>query len=88
MFGLPVHLNGLLSNPASTGGLPESEDGSAGIHALLGEKNAAFEWVDKARQGRAGGMVYLRADWAFKSLQGDPRFDALLHQMGVRTPAA
>jgi tetratricopeptide (TPR) repeat protein len=37
----------------------------AGIHALLGEKDAAFEWLDKARQGRAGGMVYLRADWAF-----------------------
>lgn len=56
----------------------------AGIHALLGEKDAAFDWLDKARQGKAGGIVYLGADWAFRNLHGDPRFDELLHRIGLR----
>lgn len=55
----------------------------AGIHALLGDQDEAFEWLDKACQGRAGALIYLASDPGFEKLRGDPRFDALLRRIGL-----
>jgi TolB-like protein/Tfp pilus assembly protein PilF len=63
------------------------EDGSslwiAAVHARLGEKDAAFEWLDRAFQERAGMMPPLRMHPFFEVLRGDPRFDALVKRMGI-----
>jgi TolB-like protein len=55
----------------------------AAINALLGEKDDALGWLDKARQGRVFGLFYLKLSPEFKSLRADPRFDYLLRRMGL-----
>ena len=57
--------------------------GCAALHALLGEPDGAFEWLDKAWQGRAGNLVYLGSDPHFESLHTDPRFSDLLRRIGL-----
>jgi hypothetical protein len=55
----------------------------AAIHALLGEKDEALEWLEKARQGRVFGLFYLKLSPEFRSLHADPRFDSLLRRIGI-----
>jgi hypothetical protein len=55
----------------------------AEIHALLGEKDQAFDWLDKAVNGRTAALVYIRSVPEFESLHGDPRFDDLLRRIGL-----
>ena len=57
--------------------------GCAALYALLGERDGAFEWLDKAWQARAGNLVYLASDPHFESLHGDPRFGDLLCRIGL-----
>jgi hypothetical protein len=62
-------------------------DGSAlwiaGVHARLAEKDAAFEWVERAFQERAMFITLLRVHPSFTDLHGDPRLDALAKRMGL-----
>jgi tetratricopeptide (TPR) repeat protein len=55
----------------------------ASLHALLGERDEAFEWLDKALLARAGNLVYLGLDPHFENLHGDPRFGNLLCRIGL-----
>lgn len=55
----------------------------AADHALLGEKNKAFEWLEKAFQERDVGMVYLKVDDTFEALRSDPRFQDFVRRMGL-----
>jgi TolB-like protein/DNA-binding winged helix-turn-helix (wHTH) protein/Flp pilus assembly protein TadD len=58
--------------------------GLAGDYALAGEKDKAFQWLDKAYEEREGAtLTLLKTDPAFKSLHGDPRFSALLRRAGL-----
>jgi TolB-like protein len=52
----------------------------AAIHALLDEKDEAFQWIEKARPGR--GLWELRIRPEFRALHIDPRFPDLLRQIG------
>ena len=52
------------------------------IHALLGEREQAFVWLDRAYQGRASSLVYVAQTPDLSSLHEDPRFDDLLRRMG------
>jgi TolB-like protein/DNA-binding winged helix-turn-helix (wHTH) protein/Flp pilus assembly protein TadD len=61
----------------------ESPDGIATLYALTGDKDRAFEWLDKAYAERDMGIIGLKVDPAFKNLHGDPRFAALLRRMGL-----
>lgn len=49
----------------------------AGVHAQLGDKDRAFEWLDKAYRSRSC-MYWLRQDPRFDSIRSDPRFQELL----------
>jgi hypothetical protein len=51
------------------------------IHASLGEKDAAFTWLEKAYQQRDASLVWLKVAPEFDSLRSDPRFEDLLPQM-------
>ncbi len=54
----------------------------AADYALLGEKNKALEWLDKAfREGE--NLIYLKVDNSFEALRPDPRFQDLLRRMGL-----
>jgi serine/threonine protein kinase/Tfp pilus assembly protein PilF len=55
----------------------------AAVHARLGEKDAAFEWLDSAFQERAGFLAYVRNHPFFFNLHGDPRLDALAKRIGL-----
>jgi serine/threonine protein kinase/tetratricopeptide (TPR) repeat protein len=53
------------------------------VHASLGEKDAAFEWLERAFQERVAFLVSLKAPSYFGSLHGDPRFDDLVKRIGI-----
>ena len=55
----------------------------AGAHACLGEKDAAFEWLEKAFQEHVAFLVFLKARPEFGSLCDDPRFDDLVKRIGI-----
>jgi serine/threonine-protein kinase len=53
----------------------------ATVHLGLGEKDQAFEWLDKACDDHEGGLYYLNVDPIYDPLRGDPRFDDLLRRL-------
>ena len=55
----------------------------AEVHAYRGDKDKAFEWLDRARRQRDPGLASLRKDPLLTNLQGDPRWDAFLRKMGL-----
>jgi tetratricopeptide (TPR) repeat protein len=52
------------------------------IYAALGEKDQAFEWLEKAYQRHSTELASLKLD-CNEDLRADPRFADLLHRMGV-----
>jgi len=54
----------------------------ASIYAQLGEKDAAFEWVEKAIEQRVN-MLMLKASPIWDPLRSDPRYTALLRRMNL-----
>jgi tetratricopeptide (TPR) repeat protein len=52
------------------------------IYAGLGEKDQAFEWLEKAYDQRAGWLIYLNTDPRFDSLRSDKRFQDLRRRVG------
>jgi TolB-like protein/Tfp pilus assembly protein PilF len=56
----------------------------ASVYALAGDKDSAFEWLDKAYAERDGETITLvKVDPSFKNLRGDPRFADLLRRLGL-----
>ena len=55
----------------------------AAIYAGLGDKNKAFEWLEKDFQARNGKLTEIRWELQFESLRDDPRFKDLLRRMGL-----
>lgn len=49
----------------------------------LGERDRAFEWLDRAFETRSRELIYLRADPVFDPLHGDPRFEELARRIGL-----
>ena len=47
------------------------------IHAALGDRDRAFEWLSRAVTERSGWIAYLRVDPRLDALHGDARYDAL-----------
>jgi serine/threonine-protein kinase len=53
----------------------------AWVYLGLGDKDRAFEWLEKAYLERAGRLIYLKVLRAFDPLRSDPRFQSLLDRM-------
>jgi len=51
------------------------------IYGGLGQKDQAFEWLEKAFSERDSQLGYLKVEPQFDSLRSDPRFKALLKKM-------
>ncbi len=56
----------------------------AGIYSTLGERDQAFEWLEKAYQVRDYQIVPIMIDPVFTSIRSDPRYTDLLRRMGLR----
>jgi tetratricopeptide (TPR) repeat protein len=57
--------------------------GLATAYAKVGDKEKAFEWLEKSFEEREGNITLLNYDPAFKSLRGDRRFADLLKRIGL-----
>jgi Tfp pilus assembly protein PilF len=55
----------------------------AANHALLGEKDLAFAWLERAFAERSAYISYLKVSRSFDSLRSDPRYADLLRRMGL-----
>ena len=51
--------------------------------AWRGEKDKAFEWLERAYQQRDGGLSEVKVDQLLGRLHGDPRFKAVLKKMNL-----
>jgi tetratricopeptide (TPR) repeat protein len=54
----------------------------AEVHAVRGEADAAFEWLERAYAVRDGGLSEMKVSPRFRALHGDPRWDGFLKRMG------
>jgi adenylate cyclase len=52
------------------------------IYANLGDKDKAFEWLEKAFEERSGYLTSVFTDYAFESLHSDPRMEAMERRLG------
>jgi hypothetical protein len=48
------------------------------VHAGLGERDAVFEWLDKAYAARDVHLIFLPVDVKWDDYRSDPRFEALI----------
>jgi hypothetical protein len=55
----------------------------AADYARLGEKEQAFEWLEKAFAEHDGEITYLKIDEAFDNVKSDPRFQNLVRRIGL-----
>jgi hypothetical protein len=53
----------------------------AQVYAWRGERDKAFEWLERAYTTRDPGICYLKSDAFLHSVQGDPRYAAFLARM-------
>jgi len=51
------------------------------LYGSLGEKDLAFEWLNKAITHREGWLPFLKMDPIFDNLRSEPRFQELLEKM-------
>jgi TolB-like protein/tetratricopeptide (TPR) repeat protein len=55
----------------------------AEVYAWRGEKEQAFEWLERAYAEGDMSLTWLKIDTDFRSLRGDPRYSALLRKMNL-----
>ena len=53
------------------------------VYAGLGDKDQAFAWLEKDFQQHSGQLPYITWWPNFESLRSDPRYDDLVHRMGL-----
>ncbi len=62
---------------------PARPEGVAGLYGQLGEKDKAFEWLERAYAERSDGLSLLKVDPWFDPLRSDPRFTDLMRRVGL-----
>lgn len=55
----------------------------AAVQVRLGELNAAFESLERARKKHDTNIIYLKVDPFWDDVRSDPRFQSLLRRMGL-----
>ena len=54
------------------------------VYAGLGEKDQAFQWLERSYQDRAFEMTSLKVDPLVDNLRSDPRFADLVRRVGLK----
>ena len=52
------------------------------VHTALGDPDAAFDWIDRGFEDRAGCMPLLKVDPRLDALHEDPRYAEALRRVG------
>ena len=55
----------------------------ADAHLALGDKDRAFEWLDRAVRQNDGGVILVKVDPMLRGLHGDPRYAAILRRINL-----
>jgi hypothetical protein len=55
-------------------------------YAGLGDKDQAFQWLERARTEGSDRIVWLNVDPLLDPLRSDPRFQELVLRVGLPTP--
>ena len=55
------------------------------VYAYEGERDRAFEYLERLMELKAGSLAFLAVTPAFKTLRDDPRFETLLKRVGLPT---
>jgi TolB-like protein len=55
----------------------------ARVYAFRGERDHAFEWLERAYDGRDEDLYFMKDDPLFKNLESDPRYKAFLRKMNL-----
>jgi len=55
----------------------------ARVYAFRGEKDHAFEWLDRAYKARDEDLYFIKDDPLLKKLEGDPRYKTFLKKMNL-----
>jgi hypothetical protein len=55
----------------------------ATLYAALGDRDRAFEWLERLHAERNYYVVFLNSDPALDGVRGDPRFIDLLRRIGL-----
>jgi tetratricopeptide (TPR) repeat protein len=58
--------------------------GVALVYVALGEKDEAFEWLEKSYEKHEESLCSIGIDPKFDSIRDDPRFNALLKKIGLK----
>ncbi|HEX5602929.1 MAG TPA: hypothetical protein VFX63_10280, partial [Pyrinomonadaceae bacterium] len=61
----------------------ESSAELARLCAMIGQKDEAFYWLNKAYESRADALIYIKVDPRYDNLRSDPRFSDLLKRVGL-----
>lgn len=72
-------ISGLLAAP------PENRDSHliASTYLRLGDKGAAMDWLERGADNRSSRISDIGGDPTFDPLRSEPRFQALLRNMGL-----
>ncbi len=70
----------VLTEEKFNNGQPDPES-LAAAYARLGDKDHAFEWLEKALEGRSPSLILLEHDPQMQNLKSDPRFTRLLKRV-------
>ena len=54
----------------------------AWLYLLLGQRDKALAWLEKAYEQNSPGIIFFRNDPSWQSLSSEPRFQALLRRIG------
>jgi hypothetical protein len=55
----------------------------AEAHAFRGNKDRAFEWLERAYAKRDSDLYYVKGDPLLRNLESDPRYKAFLRKMNL-----
>jgi tetratricopeptide (TPR) repeat protein len=55
----------------------------AAVYAGLGEKDKAFDWIERAFEERDHWLIYIKVSTIVDNLRSDPRFHKSLERMGL-----
>ena len=55
----------------------------AQAYAYRGERDKAFEWLDRSIVQKDSGLINIKTDPLFAGLHGDPRFNAVLRKLNL-----
>jgi hypothetical protein len=55
----------------------------AALYTMLGDNEAAFEWLERAYRERSGSLTFVKVSPIFDPLRSDARFQSLLRRLNL-----